>query len=98
MPSGTASGVTATTAPAACPCPASCHIPVQARYGAATTRNHARPDRPRAGAAGKPGAVTRRGRPAPATAATATSQAAAIGRHHAAATYSRRGVHPRHHA
>jgi hypothetical protein len=29
---------------------------------------------------------------------TATSQAKAIGRHHTAAQYTRRGVHPRHQA
>ena len=97
MPSGTASGATATNAPAVCPCPTSCHIPVHARYGAATTRNHSAPGPTPGGGGRKPGAVTSAAARSGHT-ATAISQAAAIGRHQTAARYSRRGVHPRHHA
>jgi hypothetical protein len=64
----------------------------QARYGAATTRVQRAPGPSPAGQATRPVGAAGAGQ-----AATDTSHAITIGPHQAAAAYTRRGGHPRHH-
>ena len=95
MPSGTAGAATATAAATGCPSARRCHIAIHARYGAAARRNHKAPTAP--GQRGDQQQHQPYPGP-PGQKATAPSQAATIGRHHAAAAYTRRGGHPCHHA
>ena len=98
MPSGTAGAATATAAATGCPCARSCHIAAQARYGAAAARSHQAPAPTPAAAPARPAPAPPAGRAVPGHQATAPSHAITIGRHHAAAAYTRRGGWPRHHA
>ena len=103
IPSGIAGGAAAIAAAARCPCPASCHMAANARYGAAATRNQARtrarPRRvtPPAPATGRRTAGSRVAAARTGQAATAISQAATMGRHHSGGHVpTRRGGTPRH--